>query len=252
MLSDAKPITFAALVVAPFVGSFLAVVAVRLPQHRSIALGRSRCDACGRQLQPWELVPLVSFTLLLGRCRGCTNQISPLHPIIESAALVIAAWAAFIVTGWVLVASCLLGWILLVLAVIDWRVGLLPDILTLPLLAMGLIVAAAIDRPSVIDHAIGAVVGFVAFAVVSDVYRRIRHREGLGLGDAKLLAAGGAWLSWSALPTVVLFAACIALVLVLVQRPLGRGFHVTDRIAFGPALAAAIWLVWLYGPLLPY
>jgi len=94
-------------------------------------------------------------------------------------------------------------------------------------------------------------VGFGAFWLLSRGYRVLRGREGLGLGDAKLLAAAGAWLTWTALPTVILLAALLALLTVVLRWATGRLFHADERIAFGPALAAAIWLVWLVGPLMP-
>lgn len=243
--------TIVVLAAAPFIGSFLAVVAIRLTQGRTVLFGRSACDSCGASLGALELVPLVSFLALRGRCRKCGAAIDPLHPIVEAAALGLAAWAALMTTGWILVASCALGWTLLTLAAIDWRTGFLPDVLTLPLAAAGLAVAYAIDPSLVLQHIIGAASGFLVFAALAETYRRLRGRDGLGLGDAKLLAASGAWLSWTGLPTVVLFAAFIGLAFVLVRRLRGESLEATDRIAFGPALAAATWLVWLYGPLLP-
>jgi leader peptidase (prepilin peptidase)/N-methyltransferase len=241
----------ACLVAAPVIGSFLAVVALRLPQGRTVLFGRSACDACGATLGPLELIPLASFAWQRGRCRHCGAKIDPLHPAMEAAALAVAVCAALVTSGWIVVASCALGWTLLTLAAIDWRTGFLPDVLTLPLIAAGLGVAYAIDPTAIWDHVIGAAAGFLAFAALSEIYRRLRGRDGLGLGDAKLLAAAGAWLAWSALPTVVLYAAFIGLALVLLRRARGETLTATDRLAFGPALAAGIWLVWLYGPLVP-
>ena len=236
---------------SPFIGSFLGVVALRLTAGRTVLFGRSACDACGRALTPRDLVPLASFALLRGRCRHCGAKIDPSHIVMELAALAIALWAAFITPGWVLAASCGLGWTLLTLAAIDWRTGLLPDLLTLPLAVAGLGVAYVIEPAALLDHVIGAAAGFVAFAALAEIYRRLRGRDGLGLGDAKLLAASGAWLAWNALPTVVLYAAFIGLALVLARRARGAALQATDKLAFGPALAAATWLVWLYGPLVP-
>lgn len=239
----------AAIIAAPFIGSFLAVVVLRQPQGRPILWGRSECDACHRVLGPAELIPLVSYAVQRGRCRHCGAAIDPLHPIMEAGALVLAVWAAFVTTGWVLAASCLLGWTLLTLAAIDWRTGLLPDVLTLPLVVAGLAVAWLIDPGAIGAHAIGAVGGFVGFWALAEFYRRLRGRDGLGLGDAKLLAASGAWLGWMALPSVILFAAIVGLALAMAQRLRGETIETTSRIAFGPALAAATWIVWLYGPL---
>lgn len=246
------PITAAiAIVISPFVGSFLALLVLRLPAGRPIALGRSACDACGHTLGARDLVPLVSYGMLRGRCRYCGGRIEPIHAWVELAALAVAVWAAIVTSGWVLVATCGFGWALLTLAAIDWRTYRLPDVLTLPLAAVGFLVAYAFDRSGFVDHIIGAAAGFLAFALLAEAYRRLRGLDGLGLGDAKLLAAGGAWLGWPSLPTVVLFAAMLGLAFVLMRRLTGQTISETDRIPFGPALAAGMWLVWLYGPLLP-
>ena len=240
--------TSVALIAAsPFIGSFLGVVALR--RDRTVLFGRSACDTCGATLSARDLVPLASFAVLRGRCRHCGAGIEPLHVVMEIGALVIALWAAFVTSGWIMAASCALGWTLLTLGAIDWRTGLLPDVLTLPLIAVGLGVAYAIEPAALLGHVIGAAAGFMAFAALAEIYRRVRGRDGLGLGDAKLLGASGAWLGWSALPTVVLYAAFIGLALVLARRTRGQAMQATDRLAFGPALAAATWLVWLYGPL---
>ncbi len=240
-----------AIVAAPFVGSFLAVVAIRWHEDRGVVAGRSACDACGTTLAARDLVPVLSFVWLRGRCRACGARIDPIHPVMEAGALALALWAASVTTGWILVASCILGWTLLTLAAMDWRTGILPDILTLPLVASGLIVAWWIDSASLPGHLVGAVAGFAVFALLAEAYRHLRGRDGLGLGDAKLLAGGGAWLSWVALPTVVLYAAAIGLASVLIAGAAGRTVRAGDSLAFGPPLAAAIWLAWLYGPLVP-
>lgn len=240
-----------AIVISPFIGSFLALLVLRLPAHRPIALGRSACDVCRRTLGVRDLLPLASYVALRGRCRNCGARIDPVHPWIEVGALAIAVWAATVTSGWIFVATCCLGWFLLTLAAIDWRTCLLPDALTLPLAATGLLVAYVIDHSSLIDHIVGAAAGFVTFALLAETYRRLRGREGLGLGDAKLLAAAGAWLGWLALPTVLLFAAMLGLAFVLMRRLTGQAIGAVDHIPFGPALAVGTWLVWLYGPLLP-
>lgn len=165
----------------------------------------------------------------------------------EMAAIGVVIWAATQTPGWVLAASCLLGWWLLVLAAIDWREFLLPDVLTLPLLVAGLAISYAIDPPALADHLIGAAAGFVVFAAIAFVYRRVRGREGLGLGDAKLMAALGAWLAWQGLPSTLLFGAIAALIFVLIRSLAGR--RIADPIPFGAFLALGGWMVWLYGPL---
>jgi leader peptidase (prepilin peptidase)/N-methyltransferase len=238
------------VVAGPFVGSFLGVLITRLPAGEGVVAGRSRCPHCGHPLGPRDLVPLVSWVARGGRCRYCSQSLSVFYPAIELAAALVAGWAAAVVPGWPLWATCALGWTLLALAVIDQRHLLLPDELTLPLVAAGLIFAALLDADTAVDHVLGAVAGFAVLFVLAIVYKRLRGREGLGLGDAKLLAASGAWVSWSGLASVVLVASATALVVVLVRSVLRRRIIADERIPFGPYLCLATWLVWLYGPLM--
>jgi leader peptidase (prepilin peptidase)/N-methyltransferase len=109
--------------------------------------------------------------------------------------------------------------------------------------------AWALDPGLVPGHMIGAAVGFATFALIGLAYRHLRGREGLGLGDAKLLAGAGAWLGWQALPGLVLIAAVSALALALAGALAGGRLSATTRVAFGSHLALAFWLVWLLGPL---
>jgi leader peptidase (prepilin peptidase)/N-methyltransferase len=199
----------------------------------------ARCCAAARPAR-WRLAR--------GRCRHCDAPISWSYPAIEAAALVVAAWSLAVLPGWLAWASCALGWSLIALAVIDARHLLLPDPLTLPLVPAGLAVAWLVDPDKLPDHALGAVAGYLALAAVALAYRRWRGREGLGLGDAKLFAAAGAWVSWAGLPSVLLLAAAAALAWHLVAARL-RDRRLTGReLPFGPYLAGALWLVWLYGP----
>lgn len=190
-------------------------------------------------------MPLLSFVWLRGRCRSCGAAIPADHVGIEAVALGIAAIAVLGEAPDRLIVTCLFGWWLLLLAAIDRRRGILPDVLTLPLIVLGF-AETAMSAPAdalagvLRDRAIGAALGYLVFAGLAFLYRRLRRRDGLGLGDAKLLAAGGAWLGWAALPHVVLAAALGALIAAL-SRARGRASAQTV-IIFGPWLAAAIWL----------
>lgn len=238
-----------AILAAPFVGSFLGLLVVRLPAGEGVISGRSTCRSCRHPLGVPDLVPFLSWLWAKGRCRHCRAPVTALYPGIELAALGIALWAAAVTSGWVFWASCALGWTLLALALIDWRTLILPDALTLPLLVAGLGVAWLIDPRAALEHLLGAGLGFALFASIAWAYARLRGREGLGLGDAKLLAAAGAWVSWTGLPSVVLLAALAALAATLAGM-LGGAVAERDRpIAFGPFLALGTWLVWLYGPI---
>ena len=240
------------LLAAPFMGSFLGLLVVRLPAGEGVVRGRSTCRRCGRALGPRDLVPLLSWAWTGGRCRYCGARLGWLYPGIELAAVGVVLWAAAATSGWVLWASCALGWTLLALAAIDLRALLLPDALTLPLVPAGLAAAWLIDPGLLPHHVLGAALGFAVFAAVGWLYSRLRGREGLGPGDAKLLAAAGAWVSWAGLPSVVLLAGLAALAAVVLAGivPGGGGMPARDRpIAFGAYLALGTWLVWLHGPL---
>ena len=241
----------AAIVAAPVVGSFLGVLVTRLPAGRQVVWGRSECDHCHRALTARDLIPLASWLLLRGRCRHCGAPIGLTPFAMEVGALAVALMAAGQMTGWLLFAGCVFGWWLLTLAVLDWQHFWLPDGLTLPLIPAGLLVAYAIAPGLVVLHLAAAALGGASVWLIAIAYRAIRKREGLGLGDVKLVAALGAWLGPAGLPGALLYAVALALLWVIALALYERRVSGSDRIALGTFLAAAGWLVWLYGPLVP-
>ncbi len=242
------PYWLCAALVAPFAGSLAGLLAHRLPRGQSVVLSRSACQSCGTPLTPIDLVPLLSYLALRGRCRHCGAPIGWRHPAMELAALAMAVWAATVFDGEMLWAACILGWTLLALAACDLETYLLPDALTLPLLLAGLAVTWWFDPDSLTDHALAAALGYLAFVGIARGYRYLRGRDGLGLGDAKLLAAAGAWLGVAALPNVVLIAAVSGLAAAGAMALRGQRLSAQLRLPFGPALALATWLTWLYLP----
>lgn len=245
------------LIAAPFIGSFLGVLITRATRPRTILWTRSVCDECGHTLKPIDLVPLASWTAARGRCRYCLTRIGWFYPAIELAALAVAVWVVALTAGWLAWVSCALGWALLALAATDWREYRLPDFLTLPLIPAGLAVHYAL-RPaapwsslpdSLLSSLIGAVAGYVFVVLVRWAYTRLRHREGIGLGDAKLFAAAGAWVGWAGLPSVLLVAALAGLASALFRYGGKATFRSDDRVPFGTFLCLGAWIVWLYGPL---
>jgi len=237
------------LISAPFVGSFLGTLTVRLPDGRPVIMGRSSCPSCGATLGPMSLVPVLSWALQRGRCTSCAAPISTFYPAIELAALGTAIWAASVFSGWLLLASSALGWTLLALAVIDARRLLLPDALTLPLIPAGLATIAAIGPGAFWAHALGAGAGWALFVAIDRLYRRLRGRSGLGAGDAKLLAGAGAWVGLAGLPSVVLLASVTALGWAAAGGLRRGSLRAGKLVPFGPFIALGFWIVWLYGPL---
>jgi len=241
------------LAFAPFIGSFLGTLVLRLPQNQGIVGGRSACPECGHALGVADLVPVLSWLWLRGRCRHCGTAIPPFYPAIELGAFAIALMAALAEPeGGSLWASCVLGWTLLTLACIDGWKFLLPDSLTLPLLLAGLLFALVEMPEALPSRLLGAGMGFGLFWGLQQGYRLWRRREGLGGGDVKLLAAAGAWVGIEGIPSVILIAALSGLAgaylwSLATAKKLGR----RSRIPLGLFLALGIWLVWLYGPLFP-
>jgi leader peptidase (prepilin peptidase) / N-methyltransferase len=238
------------VLLAPFAGSFLGVLIARLPVAAPIAAARSACPQCGTRLGVIDLVPFFSFVLLRGRCRHCRAPIGVFHPAVELAAVAVAVWAVLADADPIRVwADCGLGWTLLTLAWIDWTDFLLPDVLTLPLIPGGLTITWAWDPDSLPDRCLAAALAYLSFQGLAWAYRRLRGWDGLGGGDAKLIAAAGAWCGSAVLPLVVLASALFGLLAALGLMLAGRTMTSTTRIPFGPCIALAFWLVWIHGEL---
>ena len=244
-MADADTAAWGAVLAAPFIGSLLGVVVQRLPDGRPIAWARSRCEECGAALAVRDLVPLFSWLASAGRCRFCGGPLGWFYPGVELAALAVALISVWVDSGAGAWLDCVLGWWLLTLGWIDLRRWLLPDALTLPLVVAGLAAAMAFNPEGLTDRAVGAAAGYIGLRAVGLLYSALRGREGLGQGDAKLLAAAGAWVGVRALPQVVLFAALAGVCAAACLRLAGVRLGAQSALPFGPFLAFATWLVWL-------
>lgn len=270
------PLLLAVGVLGLLVGSFLNVVIHRVPimlerewraQCEELAgrepapqpaynliVPRSACPSCRAPITALQNVPVVSWLMLRGRCAGCGAAISARYPLVELlTGLLSAAVAWKFGHGWPMLAALVLTWFLVALTFIDLDTQLLPDNLTLPLLWIGL--ALSLAAPAVPAAAvpvdprssiIGALAGYLSLWSVYQLFRLVTGKEGMGYGDFKLLAALGAWLGWKMLLPIVLASAVVGAVvgIVLIIR------HGRDRqqpMAFGPYLAAAGWLMLMFG-----
>lgn len=229
-------------------GSFLNVVIHRGPAmwglsdddrgaRGTLAAPRSYCPACRSQIAIADLVPVASYFALRGKCRTCGGGISLRYPAVElaGAAAAMAALAAFGATWTALFAAAFLL-ALIALAAIDFETGYLPDAITLPLIALGLAANATGRFVSLSDALVGAAAGYAIFQAIAWAYYRMRGREGLGGGDAKLLAAIGAWGGWVLLAPTVFIASVAALAVVGAAGLAGQRFAGGTEIRFGPAL----------------
>jgi len=253
------------------VGSFLNVVILRLPKSMqqqwqiqchelletkptetaetlNIAYPPSHCPQCKAPLKWWHNIPVISYLLLRGKCYACHQKISIRYPIIEIACALLTLLAGLYfpetrTLPWILIAT----WMLLAMAIIDYDTQLLPDILTLPLMWLGLIYSVFEFSPiTPSDAIIGAVGGYMVLWLIYQAHHLLTGREGMGYGDFKLLAAAGAWLGWQALPFVLLLSAASGLVITLLITIFGK-HKVSKAVPFGPYLAIAFLLSLFWG-----
>ena len=216
-------------------------------QIRGLMSARSRCPNCDRTLRVRHLVPVVSYIALRGLCAWCRWPIPFRYPAVE---LISAGMSALVAWrfgyGAAMVGALLVTWALIVLSAIDIDTQTLPDIVTLPLLWLGLAFNLWAVFAPLSSAVLGTMAGYLALRAVYHAFRLLTGKEGMGYGDFKLLAALGAWLGWQALPLIILLSAAggaslgIAGVLLL-----GRSRHVP--IPFGPYLAAAGLIALLWG-----
>jgi leader peptidase (prepilin peptidase) / N-methyltransferase len=237
------------LAAAPLIGSFVGVVFDRLPQGVGVVFRRSHCTRCDATLAARDLVPFASWLATRRRCRYCGEWLGWFYPAVELAALAIAIVSLTVDRGFDAWIDAALGWWLLALGWIDWHHFILPDRLTLPLISLGIIAAWALAPDELVGRIVGAACGYLGLWAIAWAYRRSRGHEGLGRGDAKLLAASGAWVGVVGLPSVVAGAALIGLITAGGMRLAGVELSRHSALPFGPGLAAATWLVWLCGPL---
>jgi len=205
-------------------GSFFNVVIARLPRGESVVRPASRCMVCGTPVRAWDNVPVLSYLWLRGRCRTCGTHFSVRYPLVEALTAVLAAAIFWQFTGSDLgeATAVRLGrfalyfaWMgtLVVLAFIDLDTKRLPDIITIPGTFIFFAAAFAAHDVPWTDRAIGAAVGYLVVRLIADFYYYVLKREGLGLGDGKLLALIGAVLGWRSIPVVLFIAAIIGSVI---------------------------------------
>jgi leader peptidase (prepilin peptidase)/N-methyltransferase len=240
------PVIFAAAIGA-VIGSFLNVCIHRIPRGLSIVWPGSACPSCKRQLSWDENIPVASYLALGGRCRSCRAPISARYPIVEllSAAMFAAAYWYFGPTP-LLVSRLVFGCALIVLFAIDLEHHLLPNVITLPGIAVGFLFSL-ITEPGWLSSALGILVGGGILFSIAEGYYRLRQEEGLGMGDVKMLAMVGAFIGWKlTLVTLMMasFAGSIVGLLLIASR---RG-TMKYALPFGTFLAMGAMLAATVGP----
>ena len=220
------------------IGSFLNVCIYRLPRDLSVVWPASRCTACGREISWYENIPVLSWAALRGRCRTCGESISPMYPLVEllTAGVFVATYAVF-GPAWLFPIRVVFGAAMIVLLVIDLQHQILPNEITLPGIAVGL-AASLVAEPGWRDALIGAAAGGGALWLVAGGYEKLRHHEGMGFGDVKMLAMIGAFLGWKLMLLTLVGASLVGSLTAGVLMVSGRaGWQ--SKLPLGTFLAAA-------------
>jgi leader peptidase (prepilin peptidase) / N-methyltransferase len=221
-------------------GSYAVTAGLRFARSEPSVAGRSHCDSCGQTLSFAQTVPVIAYVRARGACVACRARIDPIHLVGELGGLAVAA-AAVLVHDWLRTPLlCLLGLALVATATIDWKIGRLPDALTGAIAVIALLLAAAKSVAALEVGLISAAVAFLVLQGLRLLAARLRRDPGLGLGDVKLTCALALWLG-VATPWMIAGAAFAGLAMMWAVRPVG------GRLAFGPALAAAAWVVGIGG-----
>jgi leader peptidase (prepilin peptidase)/N-methyltransferase len=261
-------IAFIILLFGLIIGSFLNVCILRIPNAKSIVLPPSHCPSCGTPIKPYDNIPVVSWLVLAGRCRKCKVRISAMYPMVElgTGLLFLACYLAFGLNAealkWAIFAA-----LMIVLTVTDLRERILPDKINFAGLGLGLLLSL-FTRPvdgtalwlanhvfaypppeaalSFGDALIGAGAASGLLWLVAEGYFRARGREGMGLGDVKMMAMAGAFLGLQrALLTILagsLLGSVIGIAVIAIGRK-GRDFE----LPFGTFLGAGAMLVVFFG-----
>jgi leader peptidase (prepilin peptidase)/N-methyltransferase len=239
-------------VLGAVVGSFLNVCIHRLPRGKSVVWPASACPACHRNLSWFENLPLVSWLVLGGRCRTCRARIAVRYLLVEAitSVMFVAAWWYYGPSA-LLVSRLLFGCALLALFAIDLEHQLLPNSITLPGILVGLAFSFFTD-PGWVASLLGILLGGGVLYAIAEVYYRVRHEEGLGMGDVKMLAMIGAFIGWK-LTLMTLMMASVAGSIIGVAVITARRGDMKYALPFGTFLAVGAALAAIVGtPLLDW
>lgn len=210
----------------------------------------SHCLECNHEIRVWENIPVLSFVLLGGKCSKCKMSISVRHPSVEVVTGILSGLVAYTFGAtWLTLAVLILTWSLVVLTLIDFDHQLLPDVITLPLLWLGLLVNT-LDfgfGVSLEEAVIGAIAGYSILWAIYWVFKLSTGKEGMGYGDFKLLSALGAWMGWKSLLLIIGLSSIVCAILGLIMI-LAKRSDKSMPIPFGPFLAGAGFIMLIWGP----
>jgi len=262
LLAQAEPMTYAEFFelvprawLAPFgvvfgliIGSFLNVVIYRLPRDLNISKPRSRCPHCGNLIAWYRNIPVFAWIALRGRCGDCREPISMRYPLVEAAVGILFGAAVYRWgISWSALASMIFGATMLVLALIDYDFKILPNVITLPGIAVGFALSFLDPRITWVDSAIGIVAGGGLLYAVAWIYVKLRDQQGMGMGDVKMIAMIGAFVGWQGVLLTIFLGSFFGSVVGLSLMKI-KGREWDYALPFGTFLALAAVIVDWGGP----
>ena len=220
------------------VGSFLNVCIYRIPNKKSILFPGSYCPRCGTKIRFCDNVPVLSYIILRGKCRACQVKISLQYPLVElvTAALLVIAYLRFGLT-WDFAARGILILLMILTFFIDLKHRIIPDVLTLPGVILGFLLSFLVDSPSVLNSALGAIVGGAIFYLAAVLGEALFKKESMGGGDIKLAMLLGAFLGWKSVILVFFLSALFGTLIGGAALFFSKQVKETRTIPFGPFLA---------------
>ena len=229
---------FLIILIGSIFGSFANVCIYRLPLERSVVGGRSYCPRCKKKIVWYDNIPIISYLLISGKCRKCKKSISAQYPIVEFLHIIsfVIIYFLFGVSTTSLLLM-ILALTFIIIFFIDLKHYIIPNILTFPLMALGFIKSFDPNLnslfPNYINSLAGGIFGYGIIWSIIFLYKVIRNREGMGLGDAKLLAVIGFWFGWISIPFVIFISSVVALITVTPSL-MNKSKKLTSEIPFGP------------------
>jgi leader peptidase (prepilin peptidase)/N-methyltransferase len=223
-------------------GSFVAALCSRWPRGERVSDGRSHCDHCQTTLGAKDLVPILSYLWLRGKCRYCGQSIGISALYIELVSAAIGLCAVLFLSGGQALAAAVFGWVLLPLVILDYQKLWLPNRLVLALALAG-VCAGPFLTPEIgwLDRILGSVIGFIALEMIRQVFRKLRNVEGMGGGDPKLFGAIGLWLGWQGLPITLLLATIFGFLFVAAAYTLSK--KSARQLPFGAYLGTSAFVI---------
>ena len=224
-------------------GSFANVCIFRLPKEKGVVSGRSYCPKCKKKIVWYDNIPIISFFLLVGKCRKCKKSISIQYVIVEAINIVsfITIYYFFGISI-ITVLLMMLSLSFLIIFFIDLEHFIIPNVLTFPMMIVGFLKSFDPNLPflfpNYINSLIGGLFGYGVIWSIIYFYKQIRKKEGMGLGDAKLLAVVGFWFGWISIPFVLFLSSVLALLWVAPDL-IKKSKKLTSQIPFGPYIILA-------------